>query len=154
MENFLTSLPTETKCKLNRDFSTMNAANQFWLDCSRYVVAADHVAASQAGAEILAQGGNAADAAVATSFALAVVRPQSCGLGGGGFMLLHRPGHEPVAIDFRETAPAAAERSQYLDPSGHPIPRKTVHGGWSVATPGQVRGLLHVLERFGSGKLS
>lgn len=137
---------------MNLDASD-HGSDGWWTDAPRFMVAADHGEASRAGAEILHRGGNAVDAAVATSFALSVVRPQSCGLGGGGFMLIHRPGHAPTAVDFRESAPAAAERRFYLDDRGHPIPRKTVHGAWSVAVPSQVRGLLYVLERYGSGRV-
>jgi len=125
-----------------------------WRDLSRFAVAADHEAASRAGAEILARGGNAVDAAVATSFTLAVVRPQSCGLGGSGFMLIHRMGHGPIALDFRETAPAAALRERYLGENGRPIPGATRFGGGAVAAPSQVQGLLHALERYGSGRVS
>lgn len=115
-----------------------------------HMVAADHPLASAAGAEILARGGNAVDAAAATAFALAVVRPSSTGLGGGGFMLIHRPGEEPVALDYRETAPAAARPKEYLDESGRVIPGKTVRGRWAAAVPGLVRGLAAALKRYGT----
>ncbi len=116
------------------------------------MVAADHEAASRAGAEILAAGGNAVDAAVATAFALSVLRQESCGLGGGGFMIIRLPGEKPVALDFRESAPAAAEVSRYLDESGRPIKGRTRRGAWAVGVPGTVKGLLHALERYGSGR--
>lgn len=129
-------------------------APTIWADGCYYMVAADHVAASRAGADILAAGGNAVDAAVATSFALAVVRPESCGLGGGGFMLIHQPGGDSIVLDYRETAPAAALRDAYLDKTGHPLAHKTKYGAWSVGVPGTVKGLLHALEHYGSGRLT
>lgn len=130
------------------------SSDAWWADGRQYMVAADHHAASEAGAEILAAGGNAVDAAVAAAFALAVVRPESCGLGGGGFMIVHRRDGPPVAIDFRESAPQGAELRHYLDDQNHPIRGKTRYGEWAVAVPGQVKGLLFALERYGSGKLS
>jgi len=126
----------------------------WWTDAPNYMVAADHADASRAGATILAAGGSAVDAAVATSFALAVVRPESCGLGGGGFMLIHRPGKPPVALDYRETIPARATLDNYLDDDGRPIKGRTRFGGWAVGVPGTVRGLIHALENYGSGRLS
>jgi len=117
----------------------------------RGVVAADHTAASEAGAEILRRGGNAVDAAVATAFALSVVRPESCGIGGGGFMLvrLAAGGGDPartVAIDYRERAPMAVDAGVFSGPDA-PSSRE---GGMAVATPGTVAGLLHALERYGT----
>jgi gamma-glutamyltranspeptidase/glutathione hydrolase len=108
-------------------------------------VAADHYLASQAGVEILAKGGNAVDAAVATSFALSVVRPFSCGIGGGGFMLIDSPTMEPVALNYRETAPGKVGSDFFKTNSSR-------FGGTAVGVPGTVAGLLMAHERF--GKLS
>lgn len=115
-------------------------------------VAADHDLASRAGVEILRQGGNAVDAAVATSFALSVVRPYSCGIGGGGFMVIHLKDHPrlgPVTttINYREAAPAAARPGMF---EGDPDPDAATHGGKAVAVPGTVAGLLHALEKYGT----
>ncbi len=111
-------------------------------------VAADHVLASQAGLEMLKQGGNAVDAAVAASFCLSVVRPYSCGLGGAGFMLIWSPrGGRAVAIDYRGTAPAAVGPDYYEQLGDEAASR---FGGRAVAVPGSVAGLLHALERHGT----
>lgn len=116
----------------------------------RFAVAADHALASEAGAEILRAGGNAVDAAVATSFALSVVRPFSCGIGGGGFMVIVRPGMEggagAVCINYRETAPAAvgAEYYEQLEDDA------STRGGKACGVPGTVAGLLHALEKYGT----
>lgn len=111
--------------------------------------------ASQIGVDILKAGGNAVDAAVATGFALAVTLPRAGNLGGGGFMLVHmaKTG-ETVAIDYRETAPAAATRDMFLDSKGEPDPQKSRDSGLSVGVPGTVRGLALALERYGSGKFT
>ncbi len=119
-----------------------------------YLVAADHEAAIAAGMEVLAKGGNAVDAAVAVSFALAVVRPEDCGLGGGGFALYCAPRGQPVVVDFRESAPAGADLTLYLDHEGNPLPERTTVGPWAVGVPGQVRGAFELWRRFGSRRLS
>ena len=118
------------------------------------MVAADHPDASRAGLAILQRGGNAVDAAVATSFALAVVRPESCGLGGGGFMVIHRPGLSPVALDYREQAPAALNINLFRDENGILVPERIRRGALSVGIPGTVRGLCYAHEKYGSGKLT
>jgi gamma-glutamyltranspeptidase/glutathione hydrolase len=115
-------------------------------------VAADHELASAAGAEMLALGGNAVDAAVATSFALSVVRPYSCGIGGGGFMVIHLPsdpkhGSVSTAINYRETCPAAVGPDFYEKQDD---PKASTRGGKAVAVPGTVAGLLHALENYGT----
>ncbi|HRJ49612.1 MAG TPA: gamma-glutamyltransferase, partial [Phycisphaerales bacterium] len=117
-------------------------------------VAADHVIASEAGAEILRRGGNAVDAAVAVSFALAVVRPESCGIGGGGFMIVHlkddpRHGTMTTAINYRETCPGGIDGEFYTRP-GNDHPDAPTHGGMAVATPGTVAGLVYALEKYGT----
>lgn len=116
-------------------------------------VAADHPVASQAGLEMLQQGGNAVDAAVATSFCLSVVRPYSCGIGGGGFMVIHQPsqddGEAPVqvALNYRETAPAAVGPDYYINLDMNRPSRDGIH---AVGTPGSVAGLLDALEEYGT----
>ena len=105
-------------------------------------VAADHELASLAGIEILQQGGNAVDAAVATSFALSVVRPFSCGIGGGGFMVIDSPSMNPVALNYRETSP------QKVGPTFFKT-NNSRFGGTAVGIPGTVAGLLLAHERFG-----
>lgn len=119
---------------------------------TRHAVAADHALASAAGHEILAIGGNAVDAAVATSFALAVVRSASCGIGGGGFMLIHLPGNDrtparQIALDYRERAPGAVRADHYARLDDPLASRYGVH---AVGVPGTVAGLLHALKRWGS----
>lgn len=111
--------------------------------------------ASAVGVDILRRGGNAIDAAVATGFALAVTLPRAGNLGGGGFMLVHvaRTG-ETIAIDYRETAPAAATRDMFLDSKGEPDPQKSRDSGLSVGVPGTVRGLALAHEKYGSGKFT
>ncbi|MFI5394596.1 MAG: gamma-glutamyltransferase [Candidatus Binatia bacterium] len=113
------------------------------------MVAADHRLASQAGVEILQRGGNAIDAAVATAFAVGVVNPASSGIGGGGFMLifLARSGRA-VALDYRETAPAAASRDMFVR-DGQVMPELSRRGGLAVAVPGEVAGLSKALRRYG-----
>lgn len=115
----------------------------------RAVVAADHELASTAGARILREGGNAVDAAVATALALSVVRPYSCGVGGGGFMVIAFNGDKVhgdlvTTIDYRETAPEAASADYFAQPD-----RSSTRGGTAVAVPGTVAGLMHAHERYG-----
>ncbi len=119
------------------------------------MVASQEKLATRVGAEILAHGGNAVDAAVAVGFAMAVTHPQAGNLGGGGFMLVHLADrNETVAIDYRETAPAATTRDVFLDAKGDADPQKSRDSGLSVGVPGTVAGLALALERYGSGKFS
>jgi len=116
------------------------------------VVAADHPAASEAGAIILRRGGNVVDAAVATSFALSVTRPASCGIGGGGFMVIwDAQKNQSVAIDYRERAPSKAAAEQYGDTAdagkAEPV---SVRGGLAVGVPGTVAGLCYAAEKYGT----
>jgi gamma-glutamyltranspeptidase / glutathione hydrolase len=111
--------------------------------------------ASQIGAEILAKGGNAVDAAVAVGFALAVTLPKAGNLGGGGFMVLHRAETgENIAIDYRETAPAAATADMFLDANGNADPEKSRNSALAVGVPGTVAGLALAHANFGSGRFT
>ena len=117
------------------------------------VVAADHSAASLAGIEILKKGGNVVDAAVATGFALSVVRPASCGIGGGGFMVIwDAEKKRGVALDYRERAPGCATRNMYVDPqdSKKVRPDASEHGHLAIAVPGHVAGLCFALREYGT----
>lgn len=113
-------------------------------------IASAHPLATRAGMEILAAGGNAFDAAVAVSAALAVVEPASSGLGGGGFWLLHRASDgRDVMIDGRERAPLAAGRDLYLDKQGNVIPHASVDGPLAAAIPGEPAALAHLARHYG-----
>ncbi|MEL6666705.1 MAG: gamma-glutamyltransferase [Pseudomonadota bacterium] len=115
------------------------------------MVSAQDAIAARVGRDILAQGGNAIDAAVATGFALAVTHPQAGNLGGGGFMLVHLAEDESViAIDFRETAPAGATRDMYLDEQGNVDNQLSQYSRLSAGVPGTVMGLLDALEQHGT----
>ncbi len=113
------------------------------------VVSADHPLASEAGGEALRAGGNAADAAVAAALAGGVVQPHSSGLGGGGFALVVTTGKDPVALDFREVAPAAAYADMYLDEQGRAQSELSLRGALAVAVPGEGRGLAELQRRWG-----
>src|SRR5690606_6214654 len=105
--------------------------------------------------EILRRGGNAVDAAVAVGFALAVTLPESGNLGGGGFMVIRlADGQRNIAIDYRETAPAAATRDLFLNEKGEADPQKSRFSGHAIGVPGTVAGLAHALKEYGSGKFT
>ena len=108
---------------------------------------------SQVGAEIMQKGGNAVDAAVAMGFALGVCEPFTSGLGGGGLCTIHTASGENFFIDFREVAPAAATLDLYLDAEGKNN-GNTMTGGLASGVPGEVAGLLYLLDNYGSGNLT
>ncbi|EJK6269328.1 gamma-glutamyltransferase [Salmonella enterica] len=114
------------------------------------MVASVDAMATQVGVDILKQGGNAVDAAVAVGYALAVTHPQAGNLGGGGFMLLRTKDGATTAIDFREMAPAGATRDMLLDEQGNPDSKKSLTSPLASGTPGTVAGLSLALEKYGS----
>lgn len=116
------------------------------------MVVTDNTVATKVGRDILARGGNAADAAVATAFALAVAYPTAGNIGGGGFAVT-RFGKDVRALDFRETAPAKATRDMFLGPDGKPKPEAR-EGIKSVGVPGSVAGLYELYTKLGSKKLT
>jgi len=119
------------------------------------MVVAQETRSAKIGADILARGGNAVDAAVATGFAMAVTYPRAGNIGGGGFMVIHlAEGKQDIAIDYRETAPAATTRDIFLGPDGKPDPRKSRFSGLGIGVPGTVAGLALALEKYGSGKFA
>ncbi|MEJ2604549.1 MAG: gamma-glutamyltransferase [Gammaproteobacteria bacterium] len=115
------------------------------------MVATQNALATAVGARILAEGGNAVDAAVAVGFALAVVLPRAGNLGGGGFMMVHMAGEErTIAIDYREMAPAAAGRDIFLDADGSVDKDASRYSHRASGVPGTVAGLHHALARYGT----
>ena len=113
-------------------------------------ISSAHYLATEAGFEVLARGGNAFDAAVAVSAALAVVEPSSSGLGGGAFWLLHRSNDQKnVMIDGREEAPASAHRDMYLDEKGEVNRDLALHGPLAAGIPGHVAGMVHIANNYG-----
>lgn len=114
------------------------------------MVVSAHPLASEAGVKMLVKGGNAVDAAVATTFAISVVEPFSAGIGGGGFLLFHNGKNGEIkALDFRERAPLKATRNMYLDAEGKVRPNASINGYLAVGTPGTVAGLYEVHRLYG-----
>ena len=116
----------------------------------RAAIASAHKLATEAGFEVLAQGGNAFDAAVAVAAALSVVEPQSSGIGGGGMFLLHRESDaKDIFVDARETAPAAVDPKDYLAANGDLDKDHSLNGPLSAAIPGEPAGLVWLAEHYG-----
>src|SRR3954451_23933055 len=114
------------------------------------VVATESPAAAVVGRDVLEHGGNAADAAAATVFALNVARPQSCGIGGGGFAVYRTAGGSVTSLDFRETAPATFTRDTLVPPGLH----KTFTGHLTVGGPAARAGMDLLLRRYGTRTLA
>src|SRR3954466_12774486 len=112
------------------------------------MVASDNVLAAEAGVEVMKQGGNAVDAAVATGFALAVAYPEAGNLGGGGYMVIRMADGRIAALDYRETAPLAASRDMYVGADGK-LTGESVIGPKASGVPGSVAGMLEAHRRFG-----
>src|SRR4051812_30987309 len=116
------------------------------------MVVAQEKLAAHIGADILRQGGNAVDAAVATGFAMAVTYPRAGNIGGGGFMVIHSAERQQdIAIDYRETAPAAMKSDSFLGPDGKPDTDKSRNSALGIGVPRTVAGLTLALEKYGSG---
>ena len=116
----------------------------------RFIVAAQGTTAGQAAKSVIEKGGNLVDAAIAASFAISVERPQSTGLGGGGFFLYYEAKTKKTyAVDFRERAPLLARKNMYLDERGNVVAGKSLRGIFAVATPGLVAGLTEIHSKFG-----
>lgn len=117
------------------------------------MVVSIHHLATDAGVEMMREGGNAIDAAVATGFALAVVDPAAGNLGGGGFMLIHFSAGPDAGkntfLDFRERAPQAATTNMYLDANGNVVPRESITGFKAIGVPGSVAGLVYAERKYG-----
>ena len=119
------------------------------------MVVAQEKLAARIGADVLRQGGNAVDAAVATGFALAVTYPRAGNLGGGGFMVIHlAERNEDVTIDYRETAPGATTSDIFLGADGKPDIAKSRDSALAIGVPGTVAGLAIALDKYGSGQFS
>src|SRR2546423_9827033 len=113
------------------------------------MVVSAHPLASQAGVDILRQGGNAMDAAIAVGFALEVVLPDAGNIGGGGFMVQRTAAGEVAALDYREAAPAGASHNMYLDSAGN-VTKQSEVGHLAVGVPGSVAGLYAEWQPYGS----
>src|SRR5882672_8832615 len=131
---FFAGLVVETKAAVEAEHGMVVSAQRY---------------ASEVGVRILAQGGNAIDAAVAVGYALAVVDPCCGNIGGGGFMTIHLKDGRDTFINFRETAPAAATAAMYLDTAGKPIDELSRSGYLAAGVPGTVMGLEHAAIEYG-----
>ena len=114
------------------------------------MVVSSNAIASEIGAKILEDGGNAIDAAVAVGFALAVVHPGAGNIGGGGFMVVRFSDGTSTTIDFREVAPSNSTKDMFLDDNGDVIDNKSWNTSYAVGVPGTVAGLGYAHEKYGS----
>lgn len=147
--------PAQAQDARSGSFTPPTADTQHPVLASHGMVVAQEKLAAQIGRDVLARGGNAVDAAVATGFAMAVTYPRAGNIGGGGFMVIHlADGNKDIAIDYRETAPAAATRDMFLGADGKPDTAKSRDSALGIGVPGTVAGLTLALERFGSGKFT
>ncbi len=122
---------------------------------SQAAIASAHPLATQAGIDILSQGGNAFDAAIAVTATLAVVEPYSSGIGGGGFYLLHQAENDRyVMLDAREKAPLRAHKDMFLDKAGQVVSGSSINGALSAGIPGIPAALVHLAEKYGKLPLS
>jgi len=138
-----------------RDPYVPSAAGVHAVSAERGMVVAQEKIAARIGGDILRQGGNAVDAAVATGFAMAVTYPRAGNIGGGGFMVIHLAARgEDIAIDYREMAPAATTRDIFLGPDGKPDDAKSRDSALGIGVPGTVAGFALALEKYGSGKFT
>lgn len=130
--------------------SAANPASPTPVGAEHGMVVSAHRLASRAGVDVLKSGGNAVDAAVAVAYALAVTFPEAGNLGGGGFMTIRFRDGRTAFIDFRETAPAAATATMFLDTNGNPVPERSRRGYLAVGVPGTVAGLELARMRYGT----
>jgi gamma-glutamyltranspeptidase/glutathione hydrolase len=145
-----TAFAQERRAYAPPDLSTVRA-----IAAEHGLVVAQERLAAQVGADILRQGGNAVDAAVATGFALAVTYPRAGNIGGGGFMVIHSTArNENVAIDYRETAPGAITKDVFLGADGKPDTDKSRNSALGIGVPGTVAGLALALEKYGTGRFT
>jgi len=145
-----TAIAQERRVYAPAELSTVRA-----ITAEHGMVVAQERLAAQIGADILRQGGNAIDAAVATGFALAVTYPRAGNIGGGGFMVIHSAARsEDVAIDYRETAPNAITPDVFLGADGKPDSDKSRNSALGIGVPGTVAGLTLALEKYGSGRFT
>ncbi|MFV0594691.1 gamma-glutamyltransferase [Shewanella sp.] len=130
-------------------FSQMATAQPVW--AKHGMVASQETLASRTGIEILKQGGNAVDAAVAVAFSLAVTLPRAGNIGGGGFMLVHlAKENKTIAIDYREMAPSKAKKDIFLDENGDVVTKLSREHGLAIGVPGTVMGMSLALEKYGT----
>jgi gamma-glutamyltranspeptidase/glutathione hydrolase len=152
-------LPASALAQERREYnSSSEPSHAAWptapVRAAKGMVVSDERLASEVGVEILKDGGNAVDAAVAVAFALAVVEPQAGNIGGGGFMLVRLANGQSRFVDYREVAPAAASRDMYRETDDPASAEASLIGYRSVAVPGTVAGLALALKTYGTMKLA
>ncbi|MEC4724790.1 gamma-glutamyltransferase [Shewanella sp. D64] len=147
--NLSTAFVSPVKAAETSVYSHMATTQPIW--AKHGMVSSQEALATQAGVEILRQGGNAVDAAVAVGFSLAVTLPRAGNIGGGGFMMVHiADQNKTIAIDYREMAPSKAHKDIFLNEQGDPVAALSREHGLAVGVPGTVMGMELALEKYGT----